>query len=203
MGDMKDQASDGPVPQIRVTVEDLLTGDSEACEIGDDYILITAGRVEMTGVQAYPTKGTHVLTIKNVGRGVKRPATTTALQERLAATERLNDDLAAAFWAAWKDTHVLDVGDDGWALRHPIQCRQRPGLLACAFHRAALAMTAPIAEPGAYNVGLTWSNGEPVLGVVDPFDGIDRIDVLRDLFARLESAGAPDVSLEPIPGGEA
>ena len=56
-----------PEPGIRVTVEDLLTGEKESQEIRDDYIVVCAGSCHVAHTQAYPTKGTHVLTIK--GRG--------------------------------------------------------------------------------------------------------------------------------------
>ena len=54
--------------QIRVTITDLLTGDTETVEIADDYILICAGSAENTYIQTYPTKGTHVLTVKGLKR---------------------------------------------------------------------------------------------------------------------------------------
>ena len=54
--------------QLRVTIEDLKTGDKEIVEFGDDYILICAGHTYQDGIQVYPTKGTHVITVKGVGR---------------------------------------------------------------------------------------------------------------------------------------
>jgi hypothetical protein len=56
--------ADGHEPQIRVTVEDLATGETETTEVCDDYVLLTAGSCYVDGIQTYPTKGTHVLTIK-------------------------------------------------------------------------------------------------------------------------------------------
>ena len=53
-------------PQIRVIIEDLETGDKETVEVGDDYLLICAGKCYEDGIQVYPTKGTHVITIKGV-----------------------------------------------------------------------------------------------------------------------------------------
>lgn len=53
--------------QIRVTIEDLETGDKEVVEVGDDYLLICAGRCYEDGIQTYPTKGTHIITVRNVG----------------------------------------------------------------------------------------------------------------------------------------
>lgn len=52
--------------QIRVTVTDLLTGESETAEVGDNYILVCAGSAYRDGIQIYPTKGTHVITVKGV-----------------------------------------------------------------------------------------------------------------------------------------
>ena len=60
-----------PEPQIRVTVEDLLTGESESVELADDYVLICAGRCEQTYVTAH-ANGTHVITVKNAGGGMAR-----------------------------------------------------------------------------------------------------------------------------------
>lgn len=51
-------------PQIRVTVEDLATGESETQEVHDDYIIVCAGSCHVAHINTYPTKGTHVLTIK-------------------------------------------------------------------------------------------------------------------------------------------
>ena len=48
---------------IRVTCRDLTTGEEEAREIADDYIVITAGSYFLDGVQAYGN-GTVVVTIK-------------------------------------------------------------------------------------------------------------------------------------------
>lgn len=49
--------------QIRVTVVDLKTGESETAEIADDYILICAGSCQLTYTQT-SANGTHVLTVK-------------------------------------------------------------------------------------------------------------------------------------------
>lgn len=52
---------------IRVTVEDLTTGERESQDIDNDYIIVCAGSCYVAHTQAYLTKGTHVLTVK--GRG--------------------------------------------------------------------------------------------------------------------------------------
>jgi hypothetical protein len=49
--------------KIRVTVEDLATGEKESLEIMDDYILICAGSCYQDGVQMY-ANGTHMITVK-------------------------------------------------------------------------------------------------------------------------------------------
>lgn len=51
---------------IRVTVEDLETGEVQTQEIDDDYVLITAGSCHVAHTNVY-SSGTHVITIK--GRG--------------------------------------------------------------------------------------------------------------------------------------
>jgi hypothetical protein len=55
-------------PKIRVTVEDIETGESESAVIEDDYIIVCAGSCYVAHASDYPTKGTQVLTIK--GRGL-------------------------------------------------------------------------------------------------------------------------------------
>lgn len=56
---------------VRVTVEDLETGEQETVEIPDGEYLITCTEpCHVAHVQVYPTKGTHVVTIK--GRGAER-----------------------------------------------------------------------------------------------------------------------------------
>jgi hypothetical protein len=50
---------------IRVTVTDVETGESETREVADgDYVCIPVAPCYLDGRQVYPTKGTHVLTIK-------------------------------------------------------------------------------------------------------------------------------------------
>lgn len=58
--------------QITVTIKDNLTGETEIVSVGDDYLLICAGKAEMANVQVYPGKGTHVITVKNAGQGRKK-----------------------------------------------------------------------------------------------------------------------------------
>jgi hypothetical protein len=52
-----------PSPPIRVTVEDLATGETETVEIMDDYVILAAGSCHVDHVQAY-ANGTHILTVK-------------------------------------------------------------------------------------------------------------------------------------------
>lgn len=49
---------------IRVTVEDLITGETQSREIRDDYVLVVAGSCYVEKTMAYPGTGTHVVTIK-------------------------------------------------------------------------------------------------------------------------------------------
>lgn len=52
---------------VKVTCEDLETGESDSVTIWDDVLVVTAGSAYIAGVQDYPAKGTQVYTIK--GRG--------------------------------------------------------------------------------------------------------------------------------------
>jgi hypothetical protein len=50
---------------VRVTVEDLVDGHTEQVTVAEgDYFIVTTEPCYVDGVQTYPTKGTHVLTIK-------------------------------------------------------------------------------------------------------------------------------------------
>jgi hypothetical protein len=50
---------------IRVVVTDEQTGDTETVTVPDgDYFLVCTEPCHLAHVQSYPTKGTHVLTIK-------------------------------------------------------------------------------------------------------------------------------------------
>jgi hypothetical protein len=52
--------------QFRVTVEDLETGDKQAMEVAaGDYILIPFAPCYLAHTNAYPGKGTVVLTVKD------------------------------------------------------------------------------------------------------------------------------------------
>lgn len=53
--------------RIKVTAEDLGTGDSESIVITDGYVLTCAGTAYLAHVQAY-ANGTRVITIKGVRR---------------------------------------------------------------------------------------------------------------------------------------
>jgi hypothetical protein len=48
---------------IRVSIEDLATGEIETVEVKDDYLIIAAGSCHVAHVQAHGN-GTHVLTVK-------------------------------------------------------------------------------------------------------------------------------------------
>lgn len=50
---------------LRVTCTDLVTGESQTADIpAGDYLLLTTAPCHVAGTQAYPMKGTHVITIK-------------------------------------------------------------------------------------------------------------------------------------------
>lgn len=49
---------------IRVTVEDIETGETETREIKDDYILVCAGNYYLAHTNLYPRSGTVQLTVK-------------------------------------------------------------------------------------------------------------------------------------------
>lgn len=49
---------------IRVTVEDLKTGEVESQEVEDDFVLVCAGRCYLAHTNVYPKSGTVQLTIK-------------------------------------------------------------------------------------------------------------------------------------------
>lgn len=49
---------------IKVTVEDLETGETESTMIKNDYIVIAAGTCYVSHTQVFPKSGTHQLTIK-------------------------------------------------------------------------------------------------------------------------------------------
>ena len=49
--------------KIKVTVEDMATGEKEEMTIWDDYILVTAGNRYQDSVVAH-SNGTHVITVK-------------------------------------------------------------------------------------------------------------------------------------------
>jgi hypothetical protein len=54
---------------IKVTVSDPTTGEVLGEQIiKDDYMVICAGSRYVANTQAYPTKGTHVVTIKRGDR---------------------------------------------------------------------------------------------------------------------------------------
>lgn len=52
---------------IKVTVEDLETGEKDTAEILNDYIIITAGTCEVANMQVH-ANGTHVITVKGAAQ---------------------------------------------------------------------------------------------------------------------------------------
>jgi hypothetical protein len=52
-------------PMLRVTVEDLETGDKQTRELPKgEYFILTAAPCYVAHTNSYPAKGTHILTIK-------------------------------------------------------------------------------------------------------------------------------------------
>ena len=49
---------------IKITVEDLETGDTESVVIWDTYFIVCAGSCYVAHQNVFPTSGTHQLTIK-------------------------------------------------------------------------------------------------------------------------------------------
>ena len=50
---------------LRVTCEDLLTGEKQTADLpAGEYLLLTTEPCHLASTQAYPSKGTHVITIK-------------------------------------------------------------------------------------------------------------------------------------------
>lgn len=52
---------------VKVTVEDLQTGDVETQVISNDVLVIVEGTAFVDGVADYPTTGTQVWTVKGLG----------------------------------------------------------------------------------------------------------------------------------------
>jgi hypothetical protein len=53
------------VAVLRVVATDLLTGESGTVDLpAGEYLLLTTEPCHLASTQAYPTKGTHVLTVK-------------------------------------------------------------------------------------------------------------------------------------------
>lgn len=48
---------------IEVTVRDTESGESSTATIENDYVIVTAGTCT-ADIQAYPTTGTHIITVK-------------------------------------------------------------------------------------------------------------------------------------------
>jgi hypothetical protein len=51
-------------PLIRVTIEDLATGQVETKTVGDDYLVIAAGRHYVAHTNWWPRSGTTQITIR-------------------------------------------------------------------------------------------------------------------------------------------
>jgi hypothetical protein len=52
-------------PVIRITVEDLVDGGTESVEVpAGDYFIVCTEPCHETGVQVFPGRGTHVITVK-------------------------------------------------------------------------------------------------------------------------------------------
>lgn len=54
---------------IRVTVTDPDTGDTETQDVADNYVLVTAGTAEVTGIDVHRKAdgtATHVITVKGL-----------------------------------------------------------------------------------------------------------------------------------------
>ena len=57
------------MPGTRVTAVSIDDpADTQTMVITDDYSLTCDGNCYVAGIQAYPKSGTHVITVKNVGK---------------------------------------------------------------------------------------------------------------------------------------
>ncbi len=53
-------------PVLRITVEDLESGEKESKEIpAGEYFIVTTTPCHVSSTQSYPTKGTHVITVRD------------------------------------------------------------------------------------------------------------------------------------------
>ncbi|MCW2601825.1 MAG: hypothetical protein JWM02_3654 [Frankiales bacterium] len=53
------------VKVLRVTCEDLVTGEKQTVDLpAGEYLLLTTEPCHVASTQAYPAKGTHVITVK-------------------------------------------------------------------------------------------------------------------------------------------
>lgn len=57
---------------IRITVEDLESGESETKVIRDDVMVVVHGTAHVSAVSDYPSSGTQQWTIKGIRRGGAR-----------------------------------------------------------------------------------------------------------------------------------
>lgn len=57
--------ADNSAPVVRVTVEDLATGEQQTKDLPDgEYFVLTTGGCHVAHTNSYPAKGTHIVTIK-------------------------------------------------------------------------------------------------------------------------------------------
>lgn len=53
-------------PMLRITVEDLETGEKQTQEMpAGEYFILCTSPCHVAHTNSYPTKGTHIITVKN------------------------------------------------------------------------------------------------------------------------------------------
>jgi hypothetical protein len=66
---------------LRITVEDVLTGERETAEVQEgDYLLLCAAPCYVAHTQAFPKSGTHQLTVKDYGKRMADVPTSTFIR---------------------------------------------------------------------------------------------------------------------------
>lgn len=64
---------------VNVLIVDAVTGAEDHYHVDDnDYFILTTGTCEVTNTQVYPTKGTHVITVKGQRAGAPKAAAPSA-----------------------------------------------------------------------------------------------------------------------------
>jgi hypothetical protein len=100
--------------------------------------------------------------------------------QRAVNAERRLSELYEAVRAAFAAPHVLELGEDGWSVQHPLACRR--SMLTCLIHRHVVAESEELLDALGEGRFLMEAKGNDQFVYTGlPSDYVDPVERIREL----------------------